>query len=181
MELERGPSLDKIPQNQLLRASHKRVLVTGGAGFLGVSLCRRLLEQGNEVICLDNLFTSQREGLASFLTHPNFEFIRHDVTEPYTYEVDEIYNLACPASPRHYQYDPIQTTKTCFLGALHALELAKRLHIRVFQASTSEVYGDPLESPQSEDYFGHVRLGSIMLTTRSTASAFAPATMKASA
>lgn len=135
----------------------KRILVTGGAGFIGIHLCRRLLEQGHEVICLDNLFTSQRcSVLALAQQFPNFEFVRHDVTEPYACEVDQIYNLACPASPVHYQYNPIKTTKVSFLGALHVLGLAKRVKGRVFQASTSEVYGDPEVSPQPEGYYGNV-------------------------
>ncbi|DBA03637.1 TPA: hypothetical protein N0F65_006816 [Lagenidium giganteum] len=135
----------------------KRVLVTGGAGFIGIHLCTRLLEQGHEVICLDNLFTSQRANVLRLQQQfPNFEFVRHDVTVPYRCEVDEIYNLACPASPVHYQYNPIKTTKVSFLGALNMLGLAKRLKAKIFQASTSEVYGDPEVSPQREDYFGHV-------------------------
>jgi UDP-glucuronate decarboxylase len=135
----------------------KRVLVTGGAGFIGIHLCTRLLEQGHEVICLDNLFTSQRVNVLA-LQHkfPNFEFVRHDITEPYSCEVDHIYNLACPASPVHYQYNAIKTTKVSFLGAMHLLGLAKRVKARIFQASTSEVYGDPEVTPQPEGYYGNV-------------------------
>ncbi|ETV85349.1 hypothetical protein H257_03110 [Aphanomyces astaci] len=142
---------DATPGTQL-----KRILVTGGAGFLGLHLCKRLLDMGHDVICLDNLFTSQRISLRDLQRYENFEFVRHDVTEPYYCEVDEIFNLACPASPVHYQYNPIKTTKVSFLGALHMLGLAKRLNAKVLQASTSEVYGDPEVSPQHEEYFGHV-------------------------
>ncbi|ETW03332.1 hypothetical protein H310_04826 [Aphanomyces invadans] len=139
----------------------KRILVTGGAGFLGLHLCKRLLDMGHDVICLDNLFTSQRISLRDLQRYENFEFVRHDVTEPYYCEVDEIYNLACPASPVHYQYNPIKTTKVSFLGALHMLGLAKRLNAKVLQASTSEVYGDPEQSPQQESYFGHVNCNGV--------------------
>ena len=134
----------------------RHVLVTGGAGFLGSHLCERLLADGHEVLCLDNFFTGSRRNVAHLLDHPNFELMRHDVTQPLYVEVDEIYNLACPASPPHYQHDPIGTTKTSVLGALNLLGLAKRTGSRIFQASTSEVYGDPLEHPQSETYWGHV-------------------------
>lgn len=135
----------------------KRILVTGGAGFIGIHLCTRLLEQGHEVICLDNLFTSQRVNvLALQQKYPNFEFVRHDITEPYSCEVDHIYNLACPASPVHYQYNAIKTTKVSFLGAMYLLGLAKRVKGRIFQASTSEVYGDPEVTPQPEGYYGNV-------------------------
>lgn len=134
----------------------KRVLVTGGAGFLGSHLCDRLIEQGNDVICLDNLFTGRKENIRHLMGNPYFEFIRHDITEPIYIEVDQIYNLACPASPVHYQYDPIKTGKTSVLGALHTLGLAKRVHGRVLQASTSEVYGDPEIHPQPESYRGCV-------------------------
>ncbi len=134
----------------------KRVLVTGGAGFLGSHLCEKLLEQGNDVICLDNLFTGRKDNIRHLMDHPYFEFIRHDITEPVYVEVDQIYNLACPASPIHYQYDPIKTGKTSVLGALHTLGLAKRCHARILQASTSEVYGDPEVHPQPEDYRGCV-------------------------
>ncbi|KAG7385816.1 UDP-glucuronic acid decarboxylase 1 [Phytophthora pseudosyringae] len=142
---------------QMQECTMQRILVTGGAGFIGIHLCRRLLEQGHEVICLDNLFTSQRANVLELQTrYPSFEFVRHDVTEPYACEVDQIYNLACPASPVHYQYNPIKTTKVSFLGAINVLGLAKRVKARVFQASTSEVYGDPEVSPQVESYLGNV-------------------------
>jgi len=133
-----------------------RVLVTGGAGFLGSHLCDRLLEQGASVICLDNYFTGARRNVEAVLNHPRFELLRHDVTFPLYIEVDQIYNLACPASPIHYQHDPVQTTKTSVHGAINMLGLAKRLRARILQASTSEVYGDPSVHPQSEDYWGHV-------------------------
>ena len=134
----------------------KRILVTGGAGFLGSHLCERLLEEGNDVICMDNLFTGRKDNIRHLMDHPYFEFIRHDITEPLYVEVDQIYNLACPASPIHYQYDPIKTGKTSVLGALHTLGLAKRCHARILQASTSEVYGDPEVHPQPESYRGCV-------------------------
>jgi UDP-glucuronate decarboxylase len=134
----------------------KKVLVTGGAGFLGSHLCERLLEQGHDVLCVDNLFTGSKENIAHLLDNKRFEFMRHDVCQPLYIEVDEIYNLACPASPPHYQADPIQTTKTSVLGALNLLGLAKRVKARIFQASTSEVYGDPHVHPQKEEYWGHV-------------------------
>ncbi|KQU33203.1 NAD-dependent dehydratase [Methylobacterium sp. Leaf94] len=134
----------------------KTVLVTGGAGFLGSHLCERLLEQGHEVLCVDNLFTGSRGNIASLLDNPRFEFMRHDVTFPLYVEVDEIYNLACPASPVHYQFDPVQTAKTSVIGAINMLGLAKRLKIKIFQASTSEVYGDPEVHPQPEEYWGRV-------------------------
>ena len=134
----------------------KRILVTGGAGFLGSHLCDRLIEQGNDVICLDNLFTGRKENIRHLMGNPYFEFIRHDVTEPIYVEVDQIYNLACPASPIHYQYDPIKTGKTSVIGALNSLGLAKRVKARVLQASTSEVYGDPEIHPQPETYRGCV-------------------------
>jgi UDP-glucuronate decarboxylase len=133
-----------------------KVLVTGGAGFVGSHLCAKLLEKGLEVICLDNLFTGRKENISSLVTSPKFTFVQHDVCLPYHFTVDAIFNLACPASPLHYQYDPVFTMKTSFLGALHALELAKELHIPVLQASTSEIYGDPLIHPQKEDYWGNV-------------------------
>ena len=136
--------------------SKKRILVTGGAGFLGSFLCERLLDMGNSVICLDNLFTGSKKNIQHLIENRDFNFFLHDITEPYFYEVDEIYNLACPASPVHYQYDPISTTKTSIYGAINALELAKKINIRVFQASTSEVYGDPLTHPQKESYWGNV-------------------------
>jgi UDP-glucuronate decarboxylase len=133
-----------------------RVLVTGGAGFLGSHLCERLLEQGANVICVDNYFTGTRRNLGGLLDHHRFESIRHDVTFPLYLEVDQIYNLACPASPIHYQHDPVQTTKTSVHGAINMLGLAKRLRAKILQASTSEVYGDPSVHPQTEDYWGHV-------------------------
>jgi UDP-glucuronate decarboxylase len=136
--------------------SEKRVLVTGGAGFLGSHLCDRLLEQGNDVLCIDNFFTSTKRNVEHLHSHPRFELMRHDVTFPLYVEVDEIYNLACPASPVHYQHDPVQTTKTSVHGAINMLGLAKRLKCRVLQASTSEVYGDPQIHPQFEHYWGHV-------------------------
>jgi UDP-glucuronate decarboxylase len=134
----------------------KRVLVTGGAGFLGSHLCERLLAEGNDVICLDNFFTGTKDNVAHLLGEPHFELMRHDVTFPLYVEVDEIYNLACPASPIHYQHDPVQTTKTSVHGAINMLGLAKRLRAKVFQASTSEVYGDPDVHPQPESYRGNV-------------------------
>lgn len=133
-----------------------RILVTGGAGFLGSYLCDRLIEEGNEVICVDNLFTGSKNNIRHLLSHPNFEFIRHDVTEPLYIEVDQIYNLACPASPPHYQYNPIKTAKTGVYGAINMLGLAKRVKARILQASTSEVYGDPEIHPQPEVYRGCV-------------------------
>ena len=133
-----------------------RILVTGGAGFLGSHLCDRLLAEGNEVVCLDNLFTGQKRNIAHLLSNPRFEFVRHDVIDPFKFEVDQIYNLACPASPPHYQFNPIKTTKTSVMGAINCLGLAKRVKARVFQASTSEVYGDPQVHPQPEGYWGHV-------------------------
>lgn len=136
--------------------SIKRILVTGGAGFLGSHLCDRLVEQGHDVICLDNFFTSQKSNVAHLLGKSNFELIRHDVTHPILLEVDEIYNLACPASPVHYQYNPIKTIKTSVLGAINMLGLAKRTRARILQASTSEVYGDPDVHPQPETYHGNV-------------------------
>lgn len=134
----------------------KRVLVTGGSGFLGSHLCERLLRDGNEVICVDNFFTSSRQNVEHLLDNKRFDLVRHDVTFPLYAEADEIYNLACPASPIHYQFDPVQTTKTCVHGAINMLGLAKRLKARIFQASTSEVYGDPDVHPQTEDYWGNV-------------------------
>ncbi len=133
-----------------------RTLVTGGAGFLGSHLCERLLEKGHDVICVDNFFTGAKDNIAHLLTHPHFELLRHDVTFPLYVEVDEIYNLACPASPIHYQRDPVQTTKTSVHGAINMLGLAKRIKARILQASTSEVYGDPEVHPQTEDYWGKV-------------------------
>ena len=134
----------------------KRILVTGGAGFLGSHLCKRLLQEGNEVLCLDNYFTGTKENIESLMDDKRFELMRHDVTFPLYVEVDEIYNLACPASPIHYQHDPVQTTKTSVHGAINMLGLAKRVRARIMQASTSEVYGDPEMHPQHEAYWGHV-------------------------
>jgi UDP-glucuronate decarboxylase len=134
----------------------KRILVTGGAGFLGSHLCERLLADGHDVLCVDNFFTGSRENIFPLLDHKRFELMRHDVTFPLYVEVDEIFNLACPASPIHYQHDPVQTTKTSVHGAINMLGLAKRLGAKIFQASTSEVYGDPTIHPQTEDYRGHV-------------------------
>jgi len=134
----------------------KRVLVTGGAGFLGSHLCERLISAGHEVLCVDNFFTGRRTNVASLLDHPRFELMRHDVTFPLYVEVDQIYNLACPASPVHYQFDPVQTTKTSVHGAINMLGLAKRTRAAIFQASTSEVYGDPSVHPQVESYWGNV-------------------------
>ncbi|MGZ5034312.1 MAG: UDP-glucuronic acid decarboxylase family protein [Usitatibacter sp.] len=134
----------------------KRVLVTGGAGFLGSHLCERLLETGHDVLCADNFFTGTKDNIAHLIGNPNFELLRHDVTFPLYVEVDEIYNLACPAAPVHYQFDPVQTTKTSVHGAINMLGLAKRVKAKILQASTSEVYGDPKVHPQKEDYWGHV-------------------------
>ena len=134
----------------------KRILITGGAGFIGSHLCERLIDAGHDVICLDNYFTGTKENILKLLDYPNFELLRHDVTFPLYVEVDEIYNLACPASPVHYQYDPVQTTKTSVHGAINMLGLAKRTGAKIFQSSTSEVYGDPAVHPQTEDYRGNV-------------------------
>lgn len=139
-----------------IKMSKKRVLVTGGAGFIGSHLCRKLLDEGHEVLCVDNFFTGNRSNIHDLLDNKDFELLRHDVTIPLVIEVDEIYNLACPASPVHYQFDPIQTTKTSVHGAINVLGLAKRVKARVLQASTSEVYGDPDVHPQSESYWGRV-------------------------
>jgi len=133
-----------------------RILVTGGAGFIGSHLCERLINEGNEVLCLDNFFTGRRENIFHLLDNPRFELLRHDVTEPVLLEVDQIYNLACPASPVHYQYNPVKTVKTNVMGTINMLGLAKRVRARILQASTSEVYGDPLVHPQTEDYWGNV-------------------------
>src|SRR5687767_11358444 len=137
-------------------AIRQRVLVTGGAGFLGSHLCERLMADGHDVLCVDNFFTGTRANIAHLLNHPQFELLRHDITFPLYVEVDAIYNLACPASPIHYQFDPVQTTKTSVIGAINMLGLAKRTKAKIFQASTSEVYGDPEVHPQKEDYWGHV-------------------------
>jgi len=136
--------------------SQKHILVTGGSGFLGSHLCKRLLEEGNDVLCVDNFFTGNKGNILPLLDNPYFEVMRHDVTFPLYVEVDEIYNLACPASPIHYQFDPVQTTKTSVHGAINMLGLAKRVKAKIFQASTSEVYGDPQVHPQTEEYWGHV-------------------------
>jgi UDP-glucuronate decarboxylase len=133
-----------------------RILVTGGAGFLGSHLCDRLINEGHEILCLDNFFTGRKRNISHLLQNPKFELIRHDVTEPFRVEVDQIYNLACPASPPHYQYNPIKTTKTSVMGAINSLGLAKRVRARVLLASTSEIYGDPTVHPQSESYWGNV-------------------------
>jgi UDP-glucuronate decarboxylase len=143
-------------QRQNRYSIQKRVLVTGGAGFIGSHLCARLIEQGHNVLCVDNFFTGTRANVAALLGNPNFELMRHDVTFPLYVEVDEIYNLACPASPVHYQFDPVQTTKTSVIGAVNMLGLAKRLRVPILQASTSEVYGDPHIHPQVEGYWGNV-------------------------
>jgi UDP-glucuronate decarboxylase len=136
--------------------ARKRILVTGGAGFLGSFLCERLLSEGHDVLCVDNYFTGSRDNILHLMDNPRFEVMRHDVTFPLYVEVDEIYNLACPASPVHYQFDPVQTVKTSVHGAINMLGLAKRTKAKIFQASTSEVYGDPMVHPQTEDYWGHV-------------------------
>lgn len=134
----------------------QRILITGGAGFLGSHLCDRIIDAGNEVICLDNYFTGRRQNITHLLDHPNFELLRHDIIDPIKLEVDQIYNLACPASPIHYQYNAIKTMKTSVMGAINMLGLARRTKARILQASTSEVYGDPLMHPQKEGYWGHV-------------------------
>ena len=134
----------------------KRILVTGGAGFVGSHLCERLLKEGNEVICLDNYFTGSKQNIEHLMDHHYFELVRHDIANPYMVEVDEIYNLACPASPVHYQYNPIKTIKTSVMGAINMLGLAKRVGAKILQASTSEVYGDPTVHPQPESYWGNV-------------------------
>lgn len=134
----------------------KRILVSGGAGFIGSHLCTRLINEGHEVICLDNFFTGSKDNIMHLMSNRHFEVVRHDITNPYSAEVDEIYNLACPASPIHYQHDPIQTAKTSIMGAINMLELALRLNAKILQASTSEVYGDPIVHPQPESYWGNV-------------------------
>jgi len=136
--------------------SRKRILITGGAGFIGSHLCKRLLDEGCDILCVDNFFTGSKDNILSLLDNPHFELLRHDITFPLYVEVDEIYNLACPASPIHYQFDPVQTAKTSVHGAINMLGLAKRVRAKIFQASTSEVYGDPREHPQNESYWGHV-------------------------
>ena len=155
---EMGSGGDQVQTNQRERTvtDNKRILVTGGAGFLGSHLCERLVEEGHDVICLDNFFTSQKTNVVHLLDRPNFELIRHDVTIPIWLEVDEIYNLACPAAPGHYQYNAIKTIKTSVMGAIHVLGMAKRCRAKVLQASTSEVYGDPEIHPQPESYRGNV-------------------------
>jgi UDP-glucuronate decarboxylase len=139
-----------------MSSTRKRILVTGGAGFLGSHLCERLLGEGNDVLCVDNYFTGRKDNIAHLLGNPHFEAMRHDICFPLYVEVDEIYNLACPASPIHYQFDPVQTTKTSVVGAINMLGLAKRVHAKIFQSSTSEVYGDPTMHPQREEYRGNV-------------------------
>ena len=139
-----------------MSGENKRILVTGGAGFIGSHLCKRLVEEGNDVICLDNFFTGSKSNIEKLLDYHNFELIRHDVTEPILLEVDQIYNLACPASPVHYQYNPVKTIKTSVMGAINMLGLAKRVRARILQASTSEVYGNPAVHPQPEEYWGNV-------------------------
>ncbi len=143
-------------QSGMRNLTSKRILVTGGAGFLGSHLCERLLSEGHEVVCMDNYFTGTKQNILHLIDNPRFELMRHDVTFPVYIEIDEIYNLACPASPIHYQHDPVQTTKTSVHGAINMLGLAKRTGAKIFQASTSEVYGDPHQHPQREDYWGHV-------------------------
>ena len=148
--------LQHLPRKASNAETGKRVLVTGGAGFLGSHLCERLLDEGHDVLCVDNFFTSSRRNIEHLLGDKRFELMRHDVTFPLYVEVDEIYNLACPASPVHYQFDPVQTTKTSVIGAINMLGLAKRLKVKILQSSTSEVYGDPMVHPQTEDYWGNV-------------------------
>jgi UDP-glucuronate decarboxylase len=133
-----------------------RILITGGGGFIGSHLCDRLIREGHDIVCLDNFFTGSKDNIRHLIGHPNFELIRHDIIEPILLEVDQIYNMACPASPVHYQYNPVKTTKTSVMGMINMLGLAKRTRARILQASTSEVYGDPLVHPQTEDYWGHV-------------------------
>ena len=151
LQHERTPGIIKI--KDMIR---KKILVTGGAGFVGSHLCERLLNDGNDVVCLDNYFTGQKQNIVHLLSNPYFELVRHDVTNPFFIEVDEIYNLACPASPVHYQYNAIKTMKTSVMGAINMLGLAKRIKAKILQASTSEVYGDPQVHPQIESYWGHV-------------------------
>ena len=139
-----------------MRHNHKRILITGGAGFLGSHLCDRLMDDGNDLLCLDNFFTGSKQNIRHLIGKPNFELIRHDLVNPIFLEVDEIYNLACPASPIHYRYNPVKTVKTCVMGAINMLGLAKRVKAKILQASTSEVYGNPTIHPQKEDYWGNV-------------------------
>jgi len=139
-----------------MQHKQKRILVTGGAGFLGSHLCDRLVEEGHDVLCLDNFFTGSKDNIAHLTGRPNFEMVRHDLVEPILLEVDEIYNLACPASPIHYQFNPVKTTKTSVMGAINMLGLAKRVKAKILQASTSEVYGDPVVHSQIETYWGNV-------------------------
>ena len=134
----------------------KRILVSGGAGFLGSHLCERLLDEGNDILCLDNFFTGEKRNILHLMENNRFELIRHDITQPILLEVDQIYHFACPASPVHYQYNPVKTIKTSVMGTIHMLGLAKRIQVKILQASTSEVYGDPQEHPQKETYWGHV-------------------------
>lgn len=150
------PCVGRLLLQNIEEGTMKRVMVTGGAGFLGSHLCERLLDAGNEVLCVDNFFTGSKRNIAHLMTNPYFELIRHDVTFPLYVEVDEIFNLACPASPVHYQFDPVQTLKTSVHGAINVLGLAKRVKAKIFQASTSEVYGDPEVHPQPESYWGKV-------------------------
>jgi len=146
---------------------HKRILITGGAGFLGSHLCDALVAKGHDVLCLDNFFTGSKENIGHLLGRPNFELIRHDLVQPIFLEVDEIYNLACPASPIHYQYNPVKTVKTSVMGAINMLGLAKRVKAKILQASTSEIYGNPTVRPQKEDYYGNVNtIGLRLATTR---------------
>ena len=145
-----------VERRSIMGLTRKRILVTGGAGFLGSHLCERLLHDGHDVLCVDNYFTGRKDNIVHLLGHPHFEVMRHDVTFPLYVEVDEIFNLACPASPVHYQFDPVQTTKTSVIGAINMLGLAKRVGAKILQASTSEVYGDPTIHPQTEDYRGNV-------------------------
>jgi UDP-glucuronate decarboxylase len=155
-EIEPKHHVTGLARTFLMKTTERRVLVTGGAGFIGSHLCRRLLDDGHDVLCVDNFYTGTRHNVRELLSNPRFELMRHDVCFPLYVEVDEIYNLACPASPIHYQLDPVQTTKTSVHGAINMLGLAKRVKARIFQASTSEIYGDPSIHPQTEDYWGNV-------------------------
>lgn len=155
--IDAGLPTSLVPRHNPMKSTNrKRILVTGGAGFIGSHLCEKLLDAGNDVLCVDNFYTGTRDNLLHFLSNPYFEILRHDITLPLYVEVDEIYNLACPASPIHYQFDPVQTTKVCVHGAINMLGLAKRVKARILQASTSEVYGDPEVHPQVESYWGRV-------------------------